>query len=185
MMNDKQLRRVIASLSLLAKTGDVPIDALGVLSVCPGEKLADHLHQKWLSDESFYRLPAIILEHLHKYNVFKMCSISTVQYKQADESDGNLMSCCLMHLLSDFRARETIRKASSLMFRNSVKVLTELYAVYRRIDEVLSECLIVPVFASLQMLAEKEASEEDVQVWIIMLLDPENLLCPVTMKLLG
>ncbi|VDD86554.1 unnamed protein product [Enterobius vermicularis] len=143
------------------------VDALGVLSGIPAEKLADHLHQRWLSDECFYRLPAMILAHLYR----------------VDESDGTLMSCCLMHLLSDFRARDSIRKTSPLMFRNSVKVLAEMFSVYRNFDAVVSECLNVPLFVSLQMLADKTASEKDIQVLAEILSSHGILLSTVKPKL--
>lgn len=49
-------------------------------------------------------------------------------------------------------------------YRNSVKVLAEMFSVYRNFDAVVSECLNVPLFVSLQMLADKTASEKDIQV---------------------
>ncbi|VDM49983.1 unnamed protein product [Toxocara canis] len=102
-MDDEQLRRLIASLSLLSDHGSFPLHTFSVLaSAAPNDKLAEQLHQRWLSEESFAKIASIALLHVHH---------------MGDMGDLALWSYCLAHLLSDYRSRHSLRKENRMMFR--------------------------------------------------------------------
>ncbi|VDK59083.1 unnamed protein product [Anisakis simplex] len=150
-MDDEQLRRLISSLSILSNHGSFPLHTFSVLaSAAPPDKLAEQLHQRWLSEESFATIAAVAVLHVHHLG---------------EISDSALWSCCLAHLLSDYRSRYNLRKKNPLLFRNNVRTLLKMYPVFREIDAVVSESLIKPIFMSLNMLMDEEADDKDVQVY--------------------
>uniref|UniRef100_A0A9J2NZ25 Uncharacterized protein n=1 Tax=Ascaris lumbricoides TaxID=6252 RepID=A0A9J2NZ25_ASCLU len=161
-MDDEQLRRLISCLSLLSNHGSFPLHTFSVLaSAAPSDKLAEQLHQKWLSEESFASIAAIALLHVHNIG---------------EIGDVALWSSCLAHLLSDHRSRHSLRKENRMMFRNSVKALLKMYPIFRQIDAVVSECLVSPMFVSLAMLMDEEADDKDIQTMAELMLEDGGLL---------
>ncbi|KAL4003657.1 hypothetical protein ACH3XW_8510 [Acanthocheilonema viteae] len=139
-MDEEQLRQLISSLCILSKEGSIPLNTISVLvSSAPCKKLAYHLHQRWLSEQNFTRIAAhIILQRQHMH-----------------ETDLGLFSCCLTHILLDFRFRHQIRKGNKLVFN--------FYPVYREIDATVSECLVDPMFTSLEELINDDPDERDIE----------------------
>ncbi|EJW80000.1 hypothetical protein WUBG_09090 [Wuchereria bancrofti] len=155
-MDEEQLRQLIASLCILSKEESIPLNTISVLiSSAPCEKLAYHLHQRWLSEENFTKIAAhIILQQQHMH-----------------EKDFNLFSCCLAHILSDFRSRHQIRKGNKLVFRNIVRAMLDFYPVYKEIDAAVSECLIEPMFTSLEDLINDDSDEKDIKTAAELIID--------------
>uniref|UniRef100_A0A1I7VUC7 THUMP domain-containing protein n=1 Tax=Loa loa TaxID=7209 RepID=A0A1I7VUC7_LOALO len=155
-MEEEQLRQLIASLCILSKEGSIPLNTISVLvNSAPCEKLAYHLHQRWLSEQNFAKIAAhIILQRQHMY-----------------ETDLGLFSCCLAHILSDFRSRHQIRKGNKLVFRNIVRAILNFYPVYREIDATVSECLVEPMFTSLEELINDDADERDIETAAELIID--------------
>ncbi|KAF7632239.1 hypothetical protein Mgra_00008357, partial [Meloidogyne graminicola] len=112
-----------------------------LISTAPPQVLAEHLHQRWLSDQNFSLIAPKI--------VYQMSDNVTV------------CSQVLSFALRDFNTRNEIRKQSRKMFRNFVCTLVELYPVYRKIDKCLSACLIDPIFRCLKMLILEHPDDRD------------------------
>ncbi|WKX98259.1 hypothetical protein Q1695_013716 [Nippostrongylus brasiliensis] len=135
-MDDEQLRELFTSLATLAQQGPIPVQAYSVLvhNHSP-EALAEQLHQKWLADYRFAPIAANIVLHVRK----------------TSSSGVALSSCVLALLLNDYRNRLEVRSRSTLMFRNSVKALFEMYSVFLQIDSCVAKCLVKPMFQSLDV----------------------------------
>ncbi|KAI1705789.1 MIF4G domain-containing protein [Ditylenchus destructor] len=147
-MNEDQLRSLLTSISHLAEHGEIPVHAFGTLiSSARGELIAEHLHQRWLSDPNFAKIAADIVLQLHGIENRNMTVCSQV----------------LSLALRDFKSRKKIRKSSRHMFRNYMRTLIALYPVYRQIDKYLSACLIEPLFRSLQTLVDEKPDDNDLR----------------------
>uniref|UniRef100_A0A0R3S052 Uncharacterized protein n=1 Tax=Elaeophora elaphi TaxID=1147741 RepID=A0A0R3S052_9BILA len=157
-MDEEQLRQFIASLCTLSKEGSIPckMNTISVLvSSAPCKKLAHHLHQRWLSEQTFTKVAANIILERHRMH----------------ETDLGLFSCCLAHILSDFRSRHQIRKGNKLVFRNVVRAILDFYPVYRKIDAAVSDCLVDPMLTSLEELINDDADEKDIETAAELIID--------------
>ncbi|VDN01599.1 unnamed protein product [Thelazia callipaeda] len=171
-MDEEQLQKLISSLCILSKDGSIPLIEIipstvhtftVLVSAAPCEKLAHHLHQRWLSEANFTKIAArIILHHQHMH-----------------ETDLGLFSCCLGHVLSDFQFRQQIRQENRLVFRNSVRVMFDFYPVYKQIDATVSECLVEPIFTSLRELINDDPDEKDIEAAAELIIDYGNVLMKI------
>ncbi|CAG9533220.1 unnamed protein product [Cercopithifilaria johnstoni] len=147
-MDEEQLRQLISSLCILSKEGPIPLNTISALiSSAPCKKLAYHLHQRWLSEQNFTKIAAHII----------------LQLQHVNEADPGIFSCCLTHILSDFRSRHEVRKGNKLVFRNIVRAILDFYPAYKVIDETVSESLIDPMFVSMEELIYDDADERDIE----------------------
>ncbi|KAM3722655.1 Zinc metalloproteinase nas-25 [Dirofilaria immitis] len=155
-MDEEQLRQLISSICILSKDESIPLNTISVLiSSAPCQNLAHHLHQRWLSEQNFTKIAAhIILQRQHMH-----------------ETDLGLFSRCLAHILSDFRSRHQIRKENKLVFRNIVRATLHFYPVYKEIDATVSECLIEPMFISIEELINNDADEKDIETAAELIID--------------
>ncbi|KAL3112755.1 hypothetical protein niasHT_019729 [Heterodera trifolii] len=139
---EDRLRKLLSSIGQLSEHGEVPAYAFATLiSSAPPQAIAEHLHQRWLSDSHFAKITPKIIAHM---------STNVKVYSQV-----------LALVLRDYNFRHEIRAQSRGMFRNYVRTLTELYPVYRQIDKSLSACLVDPLFRCLQMLSEEGPDDSD------------------------
>ncbi|KAK5969789.1 hypothetical protein GCK32_002961 [Trichostrongylus colubriformis] len=148
-IDDEQLRELFSSLATLAQQGPLPVQAYTVLihNHSP-EALAEQLHQKWLADSRFAPLASDIVLHVRKTN----------------SSGLALSSCVLALLLNDYRNRLEVRSRSTLMFRNSVKAIFQMYTVFLKIDGCVAQCLVKPMFKCLDILLDDHPSYEDLEM---------------------
>ncbi|KAK6018449.1 hypothetical protein OSTOST_15968 [Ostertagia ostertagi] len=148
-MDDDQLRELFSSLATLAQQGPLPVQAYSVLvhNHSP-EALAEQLHQKWLADSRFAPLASDIVLHVRKTN----------------SSGLALSSCVLALLLNDYRNRLEVRSRSTLMFRNSVKAIFDMYIVFLQIDGCVAKCLVKPMFKCLDILIDDHPCSEDLEM---------------------
>ncbi|KAH7719364.1 Protein F01F1.3 [Aphelenchoides avenae] len=148
-MHEDQLRNVLSSLAHLATIdGDIPVPAFGTLiSTANGELIAEHLHQRWLADESFAPIAARILLHLHG----------------PENRDMALCSRILSLVLHDFRKRLEIRRSSRRMFQNATRAIAELYPAFRKIDKSVSNFFVDPLFSSLNILIDDDPQDTDIR----------------------
>ncbi|KAK6046022.1 hypothetical protein COOONC_16473, partial [Cooperia oncophora] len=160
-IDDDQLRELFSSLATLAQQGPLPVQAYSVLvhNHSP-EALAEQLHQKWLADGRFAPLAADIVLHVRKTN----------------SSGLALSSCVLALLLNDYRSRLEVRSRSTLMFRNSVKAMFEMYNVFLRIDGCVAKCLVKPMFKCLDILVDDGPSSEDLEVMGVLMTEHGSML---------
>uniref|UniRef100_A0A914IA91 Uncharacterized protein n=1 Tax=Globodera rostochiensis TaxID=31243 RepID=A0A914IA91_GLORO len=139
---EDRLRKLLSSIGQLSEHGEVPAYAFATLiSSAPPQAIAEHLHQRWLSDSHFAKIAPKIISHM---------STNVKVYSQV-----------LSLVLRDYNLRDEIRVQSRGMFRNYVRTLIELYPVYRQIDKTLSACLVDPLFRCLQMLSEEKPDNND------------------------
>ncbi|KAI6230700.1 hypothetical protein M3Y99_01031300 [Aphelenchoides fujianensis] len=144
-MLESELRSILSSLSHLAASGDVPVQAFATLiRTARTEILAEHLHQRWLSNQNFGNVVAKILSYSHN----------------DERRDMKLCSQVLSLVLDDYRHRYGLQKDSRLTFRNYCRTLIELLPVYLQIDRYMGHGLVKPLFDSLHMLID-EANEDD------------------------
>ncbi|VDP10730.1 unnamed protein product [Heligmosomoides polygyrus] len=135
-------------------SGRVAVQAYSVLvhNHSP-EALAEQLHQKWLADGRFAPIASNIVLHVRKTN----------------SSGLALSSCVLALLLNDFQNRLEIRGHSTLMFRNSVKALFEIYTVFLQIDGCVAKCLVKPMFQCLNILVDDNPDSQDLELFGLLL----------------
>ncbi|CEF68032.1 MIF4-like, type 1/2/3 domain and Armadillo-type fold domain-containing protein [Strongyloides ratti] len=144
---ESRIKEILDSLQLLASEGDIPVHAFSMLMKNSNSYIiCEQLHHKWLSDALFAEIAAKIIKHLHNM----------------DKRDVALSSGCLALVINDYKNWGNMRKKSRFMFRNSVRALIELYPVYVKIDNCISQSMILPMFHSLHLLIDLDPSEDDI-----------------------
>uniref|UniRef100_A0A1I8B7L8 MIF4G domain-containing protein n=1 Tax=Meloidogyne hapla TaxID=6305 RepID=A0A1I8B7L8_MELHA len=157
-VEEERLSNLLSSIGHLSAYGEVPVYAFSTLiSTAPPQAIAEHLHQRWLSDQNFSLIAPKI--------VYQMSDNVTV------------CSQVLSFALRDFNTRHEIRKQSRGMFRNFVCTLVELYPVYRKIDKCLSACLIDPLFRCLKMLVSEDPDDRDLYCLANVIVNSGQQLC--------
>uniref|UniRef100_A0A183CCA1 Uncharacterized protein n=1 Tax=Globodera pallida TaxID=36090 RepID=A0A183CCA1_GLOPA len=154
---EDRLRKLLSSIGQLSEHGEVPAYAFATLiSSAPPQAIAEHLHQRWLSDSHFAKIAPKIISHMSTVQLIN----NRFTHKQHLQN-VKVYSQVLSLVLRDYNLRDEIRIQSRGMFRNYVRTLIELYPVYRQIDKTLSACLVDPLFRCLQMLSEEKPDNND------------------------